>query len=218
MGAVTSVRNETRQIVRILVACEFSGVVRDAFAARGHDAWSCDLLPSERPGNHIQGDVFKIINRPFYGDGDDWDMLIFFWPCTYLCRSGQQWLTRSPAKPKPDILYGEARWAALNDHAQKFRRLLDCNIKRVAGENPRMNCHAARIVGPSSQKIQPWEFGHGECKETHLWLRNLPPLMPTKLVQGREQRIFNIPPGKDRWKDRSRTFLGIANAMAAQWG
>jgi len=196
---------------RILVACEYSGAVRDAFGDLGWDAWSCDILPSETPGNHRQCDVFGGILA------EGWDALIFFWPCTYLCRSGQQWLTRTPKNPKPGILYGEPRRAALKEHAYNFRRLLTCGIPRIAGENPRMNCHAAKIVGPSSQKIQPWEFGHGECKETHLWLRNLPPLMATDLVSGREQRIFNMSPGKNRGHERSRTFAGIAKAMANQW-
>lgn len=196
---------------RILVACEYSGMVRDGFAALGWDAWSCDLLPTEKPGQHRQCDVFSGILE------ENWDVLLFFWPCTYLCRSGQQWLTRTPKKPEAGILYGSQRMAALKEHAHNFRRLLTCGIPHIAGENPRMNCHAAKIVGPSSQKIQPWEFGHGECKETHLWLRNLPPLMPTALVPGREQRIFKMSPGKNRGHERSRTYSGIALAMATQW-
>lgn len=207
-GAVSSCND---LLGRILVACEYSGAVRDEFAKLGWYAVSCDLLPSETPGNHRQCDVFGGILD------EGWDALIFFWPCTYLCRSGQQWLTRTPKKPKPGILYGEPRRAALKEHAHNFRRLLTCGIHHIAGENPRMNCHAAKIVGPSSQKIQPWEFGHGECKETHLWLRRLPPLMATALMSGREQRIFNMSPGKNRSHERSRTFLGIAKAMATQW-
>lgn len=205
---VAATRAKTK--MRVLVGCEFSGTVRDAFLSLGHDAWSCDLLPTERPGNHIQDDLFNHLN-------EGWDILIFFWPCTYLCRSGQQWLTRTPEKPKEGILYGEPRWVALKEHAHNFRRLLTCGIPRIAGENPRMNCHAAKIVGPSSQKVQPWDFGHGECKETHLWLRNLPPLMSTDLVTGREQRIFRMSPGKNRGCERSRTFSGMAKAMAEQW-
>lgn len=196
---------------RVLVACEYSGAVRNEFSKLGWYSVSCDLLPSETPGNHRQCDVFSGILD------EGWDVLIFFWPCTYLCRSGQQWLTRTPKQPKPGTLYGEPRRNALKEHAQNFRRLLDCGIPHIAGENPRMNCHAAKIVGPSSQKIQPWEFGHGECKETHLWLRNLPPLMATALMSGRDQRIFKMAPGENRGHERSRTFSGIAAAMAKQW-
>jgi len=196
---------------RILVACEYSGTVRDSFAALGWDAWSCDILPSETPGNHRQCDVFCGILS------EGWNALIFFWPCTYLCRSGQTWMTRLPKKPKPEILYGEPRRKAMLESAQNFLRLLTCGIPHIAGENPRMHCHAAKIVGLSSQKIQPWEFGHGECKETHLWLKNLPPLMATSLVVGREQRLHRMSPGKNRGHERSRTFKGIAEAMAKQW-
>lgn len=199
--------------MRVLIGCEYSGAVRRAFRALGHDAWSCDLLPAEDGSpHHYQSDIFQIIAS------QGWDALIFFWPCTFLCRSGQQWLNRFPKKPKANILYGPARQSALREHATNFKKLLDCGIPLIGGENPKMNCHAEKIVGRSSQKIQPWEFGHGETKETHLWLRGLPPLMATDIVTGREQRIFKMSPGKNRGHERSRTYQGIASAMALQWG
>ena len=148
---------------------------------------------------------------------EEWDALILFWPCTYLCRSGKQWLTRTPKNPKPGILYGEPRWAALKEHAHNFRRLLTCGIPHIARREPANELPRREVRRAVSQKIQPWEFGHGECKETHLWLSNLPPLMATDLVTGRDQRIFNMPPGKNRDTDKIRTFSGIAEAMANQW-
>lgn len=198
--------------MKVLVACEFSGVVRDAFAARGHDAWSCDLLPTENPGNHIQGDVFDNLDR-------DWGMLIFHWPCTYMLLSGVRWFTTIPANPNPKILYGEPRLRAMEKDAECFRRLLDCGIPRIAGENPTMCGAAQKIIGQKwSQRIQPWQFGHGETKATCLWLKGLPVLKPTNVVVGREGRIWKLPPSEDRWKLRSVTFQGIADAMASQWG
>lgn len=200
-----------RKRLRILVGCERSGIVRSAFRKRGHDAWSCDLVPADDGSEfHFQCDIFKVLDM-------GWDMLIFFWPCTYLTRSGQQWIYKTPANPKPGVLYGQKRWAALLQHAKNFKKLLDCGIPKIAGENPRMNCHAQRIVGFSSQKIQPWEFGHGEVKETHLWLRNLPPLNPTKWSPERNQRIFKLGPSENRAIERSKTFQGVADAMAEQW-
>jgi len=196
---------------RILVACEFSGTVRGAFEARGYDAWSCDLLPDERGSNrHIVGDVREIL-------GDGWDLLIVAHPpCTRLCNSGVRWLhSPPPGKTREDM------WRELDEGAALFSALWNAPIPRVAVENPVMHKHAkARIVGyrPQAQSIQPWQFGHPETKRTCLWLRNLPPLVPTDIVDGREQRVHRMPPGPDRWRERSRFFPGIAAAMADQWG
>lgn len=184
--------------MRVLVACEFSGTVRDAFARLGHDAWSCDLLPTERPGNHIQGDVLSIL-------GDGWDLMIAHPPCTYLCVSGISWNSRRPGR------------AALTEKALQFVALLmAAPIPRIAIENP-VAVISSRIRKPD-QTIQPWQFGHGETKRTCLWLKGLPPLRPTNIVEGREQRLHRLPPSPDRWKLRSLTYQGIADAMAQQWG
>lgn len=196
---------------RILVACEFSGTVRRAFAARGFDAWSCDLLPSEdRSNKHIVGDARTIL-------ADGWDLLIVCHPpCTRLCNSGVRWLHQPPpGKTSVQI------WAELEQAAALFSDFWNAPIERIAIENPVMHKHAkARIVNyaPFAQSIQPWQFGHPETKRTCLWLKNLPPLVPTNVVDGREQRVFRMPPSPDRWKERSRFFDGVAAAMAQQWG
>lgn len=180
--------------MKILIACEFSGIVRDAFIARGHDAWSCDLLPTERPGPHIQGDVLDIL-------GDDWDMAIFHPPCTHLAVSGARWFKD---KRTEQLL------------ALEFvRQLLDAPIPKIALENP-VSIISTRVRKPD-QIIQPWMFGHGETKSTCLWLKNLPKLIPTNIVGGRDNRVHREPPSPDRWKNRSRTLQGIADGMAAQW-
>jgi len=181
--------------MRVLVACEFSGIVRDAFIAAGHDAVSCDLLPSERPGPHWRGDIRPILRW-------DWDLLIAHPPCTYLAVSGARWMALRPAQ---------------TEEALKFvRRLLEADIPRIALENP-ISIISSRIRKPD-QIIQPWMFGHGETKATCLWLKGLPKLVPTDIVDGREARVHRMPPGPDRWKERSRTLPGIAAAMAEQWG
>lgn len=195
--------------LRVLVAREYSGVVRDAFTARGHYAMSCDLLPTDAPGPHYQGDVRDIMN-------DGWDLMIAHPPCTYLTNSGVRWL------------YSEdKRWQHLIDGAAFFRDLLHAPIPRVAVENPVMHGWAAKIVGQrQAQVIQPWMFGHPETKATGLWLRNLPPLISTEDVKGymatlpakERNRIHYASPGPDRWKLRSTTYAGIAAAMADQWG
>lgn len=197
--------------MRMLVACEFSGIVRRAFAARGHDAWSCDLLPAEdRSNRHITGDV-----RDHLGDG--WDLLIVAHPpCTRLCNSGVRWLHQPPPGRTAEDMRRE-----LVDGAALFSACWNAPIERVAVENPVMHRHAkALIVGyrPPAQSVQPWQFGHGETKRTCLWLRGLPPLRPTDIVEGREARVHRMPPGPDRWRERSRFFTGIAAAMADQWG
>lgn len=184
--------------MRCLVACEYSGAVRDAFLAMGHDAMSCDLLPTDVPGPHYQGDVFDII-------GDGWDLMIAHPPCTYLCVSGIHWNTSRPERK----IHTES---ALDF----FQRLLNAPIPHIALENP-VSVASSRIR-PPDQTIQPWQFGHGETKATCLWLKNLPQLQPTNIVSGRENRIHKMAPSKDRWKLRSATYPGIAQAMAQQWG
>lgn len=181
--------------MRVLVACEFSGIVRDAFAKRGHDAWSCDLLPSERPGNHIQGDVLAVL------DGG-WDLMVAHPPCTHLAVSGARWFK------------GKAREQEESLHF--VRRLLDAPIAMIALENP-VSVISSRVRRPD-QIVHPWQFGHGEVKATCLWLKNLPALLPTDVVGGRVARVHRLGPGPDRWKERSRTYPGIAEAMAEQWG
>lgn len=192
--------------MRVLVACEYSGAVRDAFRAFGHDAISCDLLSTDVPGPHYQGDVFDIL-------GDGWDLMIAHPPCTYMARSGQRWLKDQPPL-KSGKLVGAERREALARAIDFFEKLLDAPIPSVCVENPK----SFLIPRPATQYIQPWQFGHGETKETGLWLRNLPPLQPTNIVEGREARIHKMPPGPDRWKLRSETYAGIALAMASQWG
>lgn len=195
--------------LRVLVGCEFSGIVRDAFAALGHDAWSCDTLPTERPGQHYQGDVRDLLWQ-------GWDLAIFHPPCTYLANSGAKHLYLGMKKSggrNPE------RWALMQDAAAFFVILLNAPISRIAVENPVMHGHAKALIGVNqTQTFQPWQFGHGEVKRTCLWLKGLPPLKATNVVDGREARVHLEPPGADRWKDRSRTFTGIAEAMAQQWG
>jgi len=181
--------------VKVLVACEYSGVVRDAFAARGHDATSCDLLPTENPGQHYQGDVIDII-------GDGWDLMIAHPPCTHLAVSGARWFKDKQAEQAEALDF--------------VRMLLDAPVHMIALENP-VSIISSKIRKPD-QIIQPWQYGHGETKATCLWLKNLPVLVPTNIVEGREARVHRMPPGPDRWKERSRTFDGIARAMAEQWG
>lgn len=181
--------------LRVLVACEFSGVVRDAFIRHGHAAFSCDLLPTETPGPHIQADVLQVV-------GEGWDLMVAHPPCTHLAVSGSRWF-KDKAKEQADSL-------------EFVRNLLSAPIPRIAIENP-VSVISTRIRKPD-QIVQPWMFGHGETKATCLWLKNLPLLTPTKLVEGREARIHKLPPSPDRWKQRSRTYLGIASAMASQWG
>ena len=197
--------------LRVLVACEFSGTVRRAFAARGHDAWSCDLLPSEDGSNrHIRGDVRDHLN-------DGWDlMMVAHPPCTRLCNSGVRWLSTPPPGRTRDSM-----WVELDEAAALFSTLWNAPIDRIAIENPVMHRHGKeRIVGyrDFAQSVQPWQFGHGETKRTCLWLKGLPPLIPTDIVNGRQARVHRMPPGKSRAMERSRFFAGIANAMADQWG
>lgn len=196
--------------MRVLIACEFSGTVRDAFAAAGHDAMSCDLLPTTKPGEHYQGDIRDLL-------GQAWDLMIAHPPCTYLCSSGLHWNKRRPER------------VSLTEEALDFvRLLLDAPIPRIALENP-VGCISTRIR-PYDQMIQPYEYGHDASKKTCLWLKNLPPLRPTQFIEPRmvngKPRWGNqtdsgqnkLPPSQDRWAIRSETYEGIAKAMADQWG
>lgn len=181
--------------MRVLIACEFSGIVRDAFIRRGHDAMSCDLLPTESPGPHYQGDVLNILN-------DGWGLMIAHPPCTYLAVSGARWFAGRRKEQEAALEF--------------VRLLMGAPIHRIAIENP-ISVISSRIRKPD-QIIQPWMFGHPETKATCLWLKNLPPLKQTNIVEGRSNRVHREPPGPDRWKNRSRSFRGIAEAMADQWG
>lgn len=181
--------------MKVLVACEFSGTVRDAFAAYGHDAWSCDLLPSERPGRHLQCDVLAVLD-------DGWDLMVAHPPCTHLASSGARWFA---GKRQEQV-----------EALEFVRQLLAAPIPLIALENP-IGVISSRIRRPD-QIIQPWQFGHPETKATCLWLKDLPALAPTAVVDGRRARVHREPPSPDRWKNRSRTYTGIAAAMADQWG
>jgi site-specific DNA-cytosine methylase len=182
------------KILRVLVACEFSGIVREAFKAKGHDAWSCDLLPTEIPGQHYECDVMKVIN-------DNWDLMIAHPPCTHLAVSGARWFKHKQEEQ--------------NEALEFVQQLMAAPIPKICIENP-ISIISSKIRKPD-QIIQPWMFGHGETKATCLWLKNLPLLTPTNIVEGRENRVHREPPGPERWKNRSRTFQGIANAMAEQY-
>ena len=180
--------------MKVLVACEYSGRVRDAFIAQGHDAISCDLLPTESDGPHYQGDVTDILN-------DGFDLMVAHPPCTHLAVSGSRHFWRKEKEQKEALDF--------------VRLLMNAPIKRWCIENP--ISVISSCIRPPDQIIQPWQYGHGECKSTCLWLKNLPKLKATNIVAGREQRIHMVPPGPDRWKIRSTTYLGIAKAMALQW-
>lgn len=186
--------------MKALIACEFSGIVREAFKARGHDAWSCDYLDTEIPGQHIKGDVLEILN-------DGWDLMIAHPPCTYFANSGVRWLIERPA-----------RWPKLIAAVRFWNKLYKASVEKICIENPIPHKHAKQYIGDYTQLIQPWQFGHPETKATCLWLKNLPKLKPTNIVEGRMPRVHYESPGPDRWKNRSRTYQGIAEAMAEQWG
>ncbi len=194
--------------MRWLIGCEFTGSVRREFRALGFDAWSCDLLPAaDGSEHHIQGDVMSVL-------GDGWDAAVMHPPCTYLANSGVRWLYGGKGSERDAI-----RWAQMEAAARFFRACLDAPIEHIAVENPIQHSHCMGIIGqPADQTIQPWQFGHGETKATRLWLKNLPPLVPTEIVGGRTPRVHFASPGPDRWKERSKTMPGIARAMADQWG
>jgi hypothetical protein len=205
--------------VRVLIACERSGVVRRAFRELGHEAWSCDLEPAD-DGNlfdHIQGDAIAAAYQTASNGRPMWDLLIAHPECTYLANSGAKHLyagMNAANGPSPD------RWAQMGAAAAFFLAMWNAPVPRIAVENPIMLGHPKRLfsIPDPTQIIQPWQFGHGETKATCLWLKSLPPLAPTNIVEGREQRVFRMAPGPDRKRARSRTFEGIAAAMAAQWG
>jgi len=183
--------------MRVLVACEFSGIVREAFRKRGHDAWSCDILPTEIPGQSIQDDVLKHLD-------DGWDLMIAHPECTYLAISGARWFHLRGRKKNQE------------EAIAFFMKMVKAPIEKICVENP--ICIMSTKYRKPDQIIQPWMFGHGETKATCLWLKNLPRLQPTNIVDGREHRIHMMPPSKYRKRERSRTFQGIAEAMAQQWG
>ena len=202
--------------MRVLVACEFSGIVRDAFIKRGHDAWSCDLLDTEgtRSGNHLKGDVIKALDGHIGAfNGYDirsgrtplfmeWDLMIAFPPCTHLAVSGARWFENKQVEQRKAIWF--------------FLALAEAPISRICIENP-IGIMSTRWRKPD-QIIQPWQFGHGETKATCLWLKNLPKLRPTNVVAGRVPKVHYASPSPDRWKLRSLTYSGVAEAMAEQWG
>ncbi len=182
--------------MKILIACEFSGVVRETFRAKGHDTWSCDLLESmDNSKYHIQDDVLNILER-------NWDLMIAHPPCTHLAVSGARWFEHKKEVQKEAILF--------------FKRIVSADIHKICVENP-ISIMSTHYRKPD-QIIHPWQYGHGETKATCLWLKNLPLLLPTNIVEGRVARVHMLPPSKDRWKLRSITYSGIAEAMASQWG
>ena len=183
--------------LKVLVACEYSGTVRDAFIKRGHEAMSCDLLPTDADGPHYQGDVRDVIDYP-------WDLMIAHPPCTHLSVSGAAWF-------KDKQMDGRQQ-----SGVSFFMMLAKADVPMIAIENP--VCIMSTLWRKPDQTVQPWQYGHGETKATCLWLKGLKPLTPTNIVEGREQRLHNLPPSPDRWKIRSTTFPGIADAMAEQWG
>lgn len=196
--------------MRCLIACEYSGRVREAFRRRGHEAWSCDLLPAEDGSPfHIQGDVMDVIEAGCHAGSHTpylpamWDVMVAHPPCTHLAVSGSRWFEEKRAS-------GEQQEAI-----EFFLALARAPIPRIAIENP--VCIMSSVWRPPDQVLQPWQFGHGEVKATCLWLKGLPPLVPTKIVSGRHPRVHLMPPSQDRWKDRSRTYEGIAEAMGSQW-
>lgn len=217
------------------MACEYSGLVRDAFIAAGHEALSCDFEPTERPGPHYQGDIRDVLYQ-------DWDLMVAHPPCTYLANSGNKHLYEKWTEAEHeahDLIYGgkrpghsprpdAERWRLMHEGAEFFRLLWEADhIPRIAVENPVMHGHGIRATGGrATQFVQPWEHGHPESKATGLRLKNLPKLTPTNNVHAEmmllpkkeRQRVHYLSPGADRWKERSRTFPGIAEAMAAQWG
>ncbi len=185
--------------MKVLIACESSGKVREAFRKLGHEAWSNDILPADDVSEfHIQGDCVEVIKR-------GWDLIIMHPPCTALCVSGNRWYGKG--MPKHQARIDSMAWTVALWELAKF------HAERVCMENP-----VGVIQMPATQYVQPWQFGHGETKKTGFWLHNLPALTPTDIVEGRENRVHKMPPSQDRWKKRSETYQGIADAMADQWG
>jgi len=192
--------------MKVLIACEFSGIVRDAFIKKGHEALSCDLLPTESEGPHYQGDIFDIID-------DGWDLMIAHPPCTYLTNAANRWLTEDCAATT-----AEERIELREEAIEFFIALQQAPIEKIAIENPQPHPYVLTRVGKKYDKIQPHNFDEPYQKGIYLWLKNLPPLISTVIETRREQKCFNMSPGKNRSKERSRFFPGIADAMANQWG
>jgi len=184
--------------MKILIACEFSGIIREAFTKNGHNAWSCDLLPTEKPGKHYQGYL-----EDFIGSGKAWDMIVAHPPCTHLASSGARWFKYKQEEQKAAIAFVKMIWN------------LDC--PKICIENPIGILSRPENLGKPTQYIHPWQYGHGEIKKTCLWLKGLPELQPTNIVDGREPKIHHMPPSKERSKLRSLTYQGWADAMANQW-
>lgn len=199
--------------MKVAILCEYSGIVRDAFIDAGHDAISCDLLPSEsNKGAHYQGDVFHFLSDRRYSLG--FDLIIAHPPCTFLSNSGVRWLYN------PDKSRNEQRWRDMGAAAIFFKSLLYSNANKICVENPIQHKHAKELIGVApTQIIQPWQFGHTTSKATCLWLSGLPALLATRIIpkEERTQDVWLASPGPNRWKERSRTFTGIAKAMASQW-
>ncbi len=196
-----------REMARVLVACEFSGVVREEFSKLGHEVFSCDLLDTDIPSeNHIIGNVLDHLD-------ENWDLMIAHPPCTYLCNSGVHWLHKD-----------SSRWNKLKEGAEFFKNLKECNIPKICVENPIPHKYAKETIGQYSQIIQPWQFGEDASKATCLWLKNLSKLKPTDIIKKKRYANQtpsgrnNLGPSDDRWKLRSITYQGIAQAMALQWG
>lgn len=215
--------------MNVLIGCESSGTVREAFRALGHNAWSCDLLPADDNSFfHFQDDIFHIIHESAQV-GMRWDLAIFHPPCTYLTNAGVRWLhehVKSRRGKKP-VISGKLRWKYMREAAEFFKKLLEVDIPQIAVENPIPHKYAVEIIGRKyDQIVQPWMFGHPETKATCLWLRGLPKLVPTNdvkthmltLSKKERNRLHYLPPSPERWKLRSKTFEGIAQAMAQQWG
>ena len=202
--------------MRVLIGCEYSARVRDAFRKLGHDAWSCDLEPCEGdPRWHFQDDISYVLRA----SRGRWHAAIFHPDCTFLTNAGVRWLHKAPANPKPGNLYGPERWEAMRQAARFFNRLKNSDIRFIAIENPIPHKYARELIGDYDQTIQPYQFGQPYTKRTCLWLKNLPKLAPTKILPPPYiAEVHHASPGPERWKARSRTYQGIADAMAAQWG
>ena len=192
--------------MRVLVACEFSGIVRDAFSVRGHDAWSCDLLPTESAGNHIEGDVLDVL-------ADGWDLMVAHPPCTYLTNAANKWLYVDSGQSTV-----AERLKRRDDAIMFFQKLQSAPVQKIAIENPQPHPYVIEKVGKFHDKVQPWQFGDPETKGICLWLKNLPPLISTLIETTRTDVKHRLPPGPERAKLRSKFFKGVAHAMADQWG
>ena len=191
--------------MKVLIACEYSGIVRDAFLRAGHDAMSCDILPTESPGPHYQGNVMDILH-------DGWDLMVGHPPCTYFTNAGNRWYWEDST-----VCTKEERWKRFYQAVDFWRMLWNAPIERIALENPEPSKYAAHFIGKPNDKVQPYHYGHKETKGICLWLKNLPPLMSTMMMEEPEPLVHFASPGEDRAKIRSRFYEGIAAAMVHQW-